>query len=261
MRSSPFLRFFLLTLIGTALVVGVYFLIASRANLLTPAGREPHPDEFAGKSIDFPPPPMSGFQSTVPTAPIDTGDLPVPHPATPEHMPAPPELDRQAPGPSAALPSLPQPDPPHSIALAPPFPDLRAADLQDSFDQGRGNHKHQAIDILRPRGTPVHAVVEGNIAKLFNSRYGGLTVYQFDNTGAYCYYYAHLDRYDPALKEGMLVRAGSVIGYVGSTGDASVNTPHLHFAIFKLGPQKHWWEGTAINPYPSLLRALNAPAH
>ncbi len=245
-----------MTLAGTAVVVGTYFFVANRTNLLTPAGREPDHDEYAAKPADFPPPPMSGFQSTVPSAPLDAESLPVPHP-----VPAPPDLEHPAANSSAPqLPALPQVNPPVTIALGLPFPDLRPADLQDSFEQARGGHKHEAIDILKPRGTPVHAVVEGNIVKLFNSKYGGLTIYQFDNAGAYCYYYAHLDRYDPSLKEGTLVRAGSVIGYVGSTGDANVNAPHLHFAIFRLGPRKHWWEGTAIDPYPSLLNAslLNA---
>lgn len=263
MRRSPFLRFFVLTLLGTALVVGAYFFIANRTNLLTPGGREPDHDEHPAASAEFPPPPMSGFQSTVPSAPLDpeAENLPVPHPATPEHLPAPPDLEHPAVTAAAPLPDLPQVTPPDVLPIGLPFDDLKAADLHDSFDQARGGHKHEAIDILKPRGTPVHAVVEGNIAKLFTSKYGGLTIYQFDNAGAYCYYYAHLDHYAPGLKEGMLVRAGSVVGYVGSSGDANAATPHLHFTIFKLGPQKHWWEGTAINPYASLLHAMTAAAH
>jgi murein DD-endopeptidase MepM/ murein hydrolase activator NlpD len=259
MRRYPFLRFFLLTLVGTALVLGVYLFVARRGTL----SLEPHPDEYAGKSIDFPPPPMSGFQSTVPAAPIDADadSLPVPHPGKPGQMPAPPDLEHAAPATASSLPPMAQPGAPDLVPLAPPFPDLRPGDLQDTFNQGRGNHKHEAIDIMQPRGTPVHAVVEGNIAKLFNSKYGGLTIYQFNNTGTYCFYYAHLDRYDPSLKEGTLVRAGSVIGYVGSSGDANVNAPHLHFAIFKLGPQKHWWEGTPVDPYPSLMHAVNTGSH
>ena len=105
---------------------------------------------------------------------------------------------------------------------------------------------------MAPRGTPVLAVAEGNVVKLFNSKRGGLTVYQFDNSATWCYYYAHLDRYAPSLKEGTLLRKGDVLGYVGSTGDASPNAPHLHFAVFQLGPEKHWWQGTAIDPLPLL---------
>jgi murein DD-endopeptidase MepM/ murein hydrolase activator NlpD len=98
----------------------------------------------------------------------------------------------------------------------------------------------------------VLAADEGNVAKLFLSKPGGLTVYQFDGSQTYCYYYAHLDHYAPGLKEGTLLRKGEVLGYVGSSGDASAGAPHLHFTIFKLGPDRHWWQGTAIDPYEFL---------
>ncbi|MBA2237330.1 MAG: M23 family metallopeptidase, partial [Lysobacter sp.] len=84
------------------------------------------------------------------------------------------------------------------------------------------------------------------------SKQGGLTLYQFDPAGKYAYYYAHLDSYAPRIAEGKLLRQGEVIGYVGSTGNASPESPHLHFAVFLLGPEKLWWKGTAINPYPLL---------
>lgn len=123
--------------------------------------------------------------------------------------------------------------------------------LQDSFGDGRSNGRdHKAIDILAPRGTPVLAVDDGRVEKLFTSKLGGLTIYQFDHHGEYCYYYAHLDRYAPGLEPGMAVRKGDVIGFVGTTGNAPPGTPHLHFTIFRLGPEKRWWEGTAINAYP-----------
>jgi murein DD-endopeptidase MepM/ murein hydrolase activator NlpD len=48
------------------------------------------------------------------------------------------------------------------------------------------------------------------------------------------------------------VQRGQVIGYVGSTGNASADAPHLHFAIFRLTPEHHWWQGEPINPYPIL---------
>ena len=56
----------------------------------------------------------------------------------------------------------------------------------------------------------------------------------------------------------MAVRPGELIGYVGTSGNAPPNTPHLHFAIFKLGPEKHWWQGTAINPYPLLIKLVKS---
>jgi murein DD-endopeptidase MepM/ murein hydrolase activator NlpD len=96
--------------------------------------------------------------------------------------------------------------------------------------------------------------------KLFLSKPGGLTVYQFDRSQTYCYYYAHLDRYAPGLKEGAFLRKGEILGYVGSTGNASPDAPHLHFAIFKLRPERHWWEGTPIDPYRFLVGRAILPA-
>jgi murein DD-endopeptidase MepM/ murein hydrolase activator NlpD len=95
----------------------------------------------------------------------------------------------------------------------------------------------------------VLAVDDGAVRKLFTSRFGGFTIYQFDATNSYCYYYAHLDRYAEGLAEGATVFKGQVLGYVGTTGNAPPQTPHLHFTIFKLGPEKRWWEGVAINPF------------
>jgi murein DD-endopeptidase MepM/ murein hydrolase activator NlpD len=118
-------------------------------------------------------------------------------------------------------------------------------------------HPHEATDIMRPRGTPVYAVDDGVIQKLFASKAGGNTIYQFGHDEVYCYYYAHLDRYVDGISEGMRVKRGDVIGYVGSTGNASAAAPHLHFAIFLLGPEKRWWQGKAINPYSTLLEALH----
>jgi murein DD-endopeptidase MepM/ murein hydrolase activator NlpD len=133
-----------------------------------------------------------------------------------------------------------------------PVEGVQAKDLRDGFNEMRGGHRHEALDIMAPRGTPVLAADEGNVAKLFLSKPGGLTVYQFDGSQTYCYYYAHLDHYAPGLKEGTLLRKGEVLGYVGSSGDASAGAPHLHFTIFKLGPDRHWWQGTAIDPYEFL---------
>ena len=144
--------------------------------------------------------------------------------------------------------------------LAPPIVGLSAGDLHDTFDQLRGVARHEAIDIMEPRGTPVHAVVDGTIAKLFLSKPGGNTIYLFDDSGDFCYYYAHLDRYAPNIREGMHVSRGEIIGFVGSTGNASPSAPHLHFTIFQLGPEKHWWKGTAINPYPVLMHLLKIGA-
>jgi len=111
--------------------------------------------------------------------------------------------------------------------------------LETDSGRARGGGKlHEAADILAPRGTPIVAVEDGVIQKLFLSKAGGLTVYEFDRQGIYCYYYAHLERYAGGLKEGMTVKRGDVIGFVGTTGNAPPQTPHLHFAIFKLGAER-----------------------
>jgi murein DD-endopeptidase MepM/ murein hydrolase activator NlpD len=138
------------------------------------------------------------------------------------------------------------------LHLAMPLANVDPQKLSSTYNQVRDGHMHEALDIMAPRGTPVMAVAEGNVAKLFTSKQGGLTVYQFDNSQIWCYYYAHLDRYASGLKEGMLLRKGDVLGYVGSTGDASPSAPHLHFAVFALGPEREWWKGTAVDPLPLL---------
>lgn len=136
-------------------------------------------------------------------------------------------------------------------ALLLPVQGVAASALRDTFDEGRDNKSrgHEAIDIAAPRGTPVLAVDDGRIVKLFLSKPGGITLYQFDTTGQFAYYYSHLDRYADGVAEGQTVRRGSVIGYVGSTGNARPDAPHLHFAIFRLGPEKKWWQGEPINPF------------
>ena len=133
-----------------------------------------------------------------------------------------------------------------------PVEGVEDEELYDSFSAARGARTHHAIDIMAARGTPVLAAEDGTIKKLFDSKAGGLSIYQFDPSQAYCYYYAHLDSYAPSLKEGMPVKKGDVIGYVGSTGNAAEDAPHLHFAIFQLTSEKQWWKGEPINPYPIL---------
>ena len=140
--------------------------------------------------------------------------------------------------------------------LTPPIRGLALANLRDMFEEVHNGHRHEAIDILEPRGTPVHAVVSGTVRKMFLSKPGGNTIYQFDETGVYCYYYAHLDGYAEGLREGVRIERGAVIGFVGSTGNADPRTPHLHFAIFELGPERLWWKGKAVDPYPALADAV-----
>jgi murein DD-endopeptidase MepM/ murein hydrolase activator NlpD len=164
-------------------------------------------------------------------------------------------------------PSVPRPAPesaPPRIGVD-PIKDLRARHLsipvrgvdrvalRSSFSEKRGtNRVHEAIDILAARHTPVIAVEDGKIERLFASQAGGTTIYQFDPTATYVYYYAHLQRYASGLEEGDQVKRGDVIGYVGTTGNAPEDTPHLHFAIFRMTDKKQWWQGTPIDPFDIL---------
>ncbi len=134
-----------------------------------------------------------------------------------------------------------------------PVEGIKLAQLADNFDQPRGKERHhEALDIMAPKGTKVIAAADGKVVKLFNSKPGGLTVYQFDPTERYAYYYAHLDRYADGVKEGSVLKRGDLVGYVGTTGNANPDGPHLHFAVFELTPKKEWWKGTPLNPYPML---------
>jgi peptidoglycan LD-endopeptidase LytH len=134
--------------------------------------------------------------------------------------------------------------------LAIPVAGVHATQLTDSFADLRGGSRpHEALDIAAPAGTPVLAVADGHVEKLFDSERGGLTLYQFEPSGRYAYYYAHLQRYAPGLREGQPLRRGQVIGYVGSSGNADPAAPHLHFAVFELEPAREWWRGRPVNPY------------
>jgi murein DD-endopeptidase MepM/ murein hydrolase activator NlpD len=169
---------------------------------------------------------------------------------------------------SQTLPSLPSARPATGspqLALQPkalpqirlPIESIRSTDLRDSFNELHNGHRHGAIDLMAPRGTRVLAVTGGRIEKLFLSKAGGKTIYEFDDSGTYCYYYAHLDHYAAGLSERMHVSQGTIIGYVGSTGDASPDAPHLHFAIYRLNSKAVWWAGVPINPYQVLLFSLS----
>ena len=131
-----------------------------------------------------------------------------------------------------------------------PIDDADRERLKGMFGESRGGSAaHEAVDIVAPRDTPIHAVDDGTIAKLFTSKAGGLTIYQYDPDQLFCYYDAHLERYATGLVDGQRVTRGEVIGYVGTSGNAPADTPHLHFAIFQLGADHRWWGGRPIDPY------------
>ncbi|WP_313052934.1 M23 family metallopeptidase [Stenotrophomonas cyclobalanopsidis] len=154
---------------------------------------------------------------------------------------------------------VPATTPPSSASDAPtglllPVQGIQASQLRDTFTDARSEGRvHDAIDIMADAGTPVLAVADGTVEKLFDSERGGLTIYQFEPSGRWCYYYAHLQRYADGLAEKQVIKRGEVIGYVGSTGNASADAPHLHFEVHVLGPEKQWWKGESINPYPLLV--------
>jgi murein DD-endopeptidase MepM/ murein hydrolase activator NlpD len=127
--------------------------------------------------------------------------------------------------------------------------------VADSFAASRGDRQHLALDIMAPHGTPVLAAVDGRVWKLRSNNLGGLTIYTVDREERFVFYYAHLQGYRDRLAEGMKLAKGDTIGYVGSTGNASPNAPHLHFQLSRIGPDRRWWTGTPLNPWPLLRQA------
>lgn len=162
----------------------------------------------------------------------------------------------------AAQPSLPaaRPDPavPAAVpagarSLLIPVQGVKAASLVDTYEQARGQgRRHDAIDIMAPRGTPVLASSDGVVMKLFQSARGGTTLYELAPDRRTIYYYAHLDRYAPGMAEGRALRRGEVLGYVGDTGDAGPGNYHLHFEVSTTLDPTQYWGGVPQNPYPLL---------
>jgi len=243
-------------------VVGAYLVLT---RLWWPDVRIPGNRTFGADTTSTPLP-----QEVPPQAPIPAE---VASPALPQALPSPGLIEPEQ-SPPMADPGPPTQTPPFALKLELPIltsdvdklrgrglripvAGIAQEALRDSFDENRGGRHHNAIDIMAPRGASVVAVEDARVEKLFTSKAGGLTLYLFDARGEYCYYYAHLDRYAPGLAQGVSVRKGDLIGYVGSTGNAVPDAPHLHFTIFRLGPEKRWWEGTSINAY--LLWTAPAP--
>ncbi|MEG9268415.1 M23 family metallopeptidase [Qipengyuania sp. Mu-71] len=136
-----------------------------------------------------------------------------------------------------------------------PVQNIRPADLTDTYSDSRGGgtRLHEALDIMAPKGTSVLSSAPGTIEKLFRSKAGGNTIYVRSTDGETIYYYAHLDAYAEGLREGQRVRRGQRLGMVGSSGNASAEAPHLHFAILQTTADAEWWEpANAVNPYPLL---------
>jgi murein DD-endopeptidase MepM/ murein hydrolase activator NlpD len=140
-----------------------------------------------------------------------------------------------------------------SQGLQIPVAGVNSNQLRDSFYDARSEgRRHEAIDIPAPLATPVVSAADGTVARLFNSRLGGTTLYCFDKSGRFVFYYAHLSGYADGLSEHNAIRKGQVLGYVGDTGDAGPGNFHLHFAISKASTPWKWYGGDAIDPYPLL---------
>ena len=236
--------FLLGVLVGAA---GVHLLFndgdrsTSRPAAETRAVPETNPlPEDASAKVELPP---------LPDAPSPSGVDPDPIALEPMVMAQDVAATVTNPDPAPPMPAM--PTLPRDLLI--PVAGIQVSQLSDTYTQTRGAGRlHDAIDIMAPRGTPVLAVDDGKVVKLFLSKQGGLTVYQFDREEKLAYYYAHLDSYAPGLVEGKVLKRGDPIGLVGSTGNANPEGPHLHFGVFVLGPEKSWWKGSAINPYPLL---------
>ena len=131
-----------------------------------------------------------------------------------------------------------------------PVSGVTAKDLIDSFGDRRGQaRQHNALDIMAARNTPAVAATAGTVLRLHNSVAGGLSIYLKDRTSRFIFMYGHLDSYRPGLTEGATVRRGEIIGFVGTTGNASPQAPHLHFQVMRSDDPRSWWRGTPINPF------------
>jgi uncharacterized membrane protein len=142
----------------------------------------------------------------------------------------------------------------HEIAM--PLRGIDPDSLRSSFDARRaGGRRHEALDIMAPRFTPIFSAAKGRVLKLFTSVAGGLMIYAADSSERFILMYAHLDHYASGIRDGLPLERGQLLGYVGSTGNASATAPHLHFAILRSADVRHWSKGTAIDPLPVLRDA------
>jgi murein DD-endopeptidase MepM/ murein hydrolase activator NlpD len=143
--------------------------------------------------------------------------------------------------------------------MAIPVAGMTMAQLQDTFDEGRSSGRvHRALDILASRGTPVLAADSGRVLRMSVNSLGGNTIYAADPLGRVVYYYAHLDAYRTGLAQGATIARGDTLGFVGTTGNAPKDTPHLHFQVMRMPPDGKYWDGEPINPYPLFLLTRDA---
>jgi murein DD-endopeptidase MepM/ murein hydrolase activator NlpD len=132
--------------------------------------------------------------------------------------------------------------------LAMPLEEVRKNAIADTWQAERGvGRKHEGQDIFAPRGTPILSATSGYIYNIGENNLGGQTV-SVISKGGRVYYYAHLDSYARGIKIGDRVTTRTVLGYVGTTGNAQGTPPHLHFGVYT--------SSGAINPLPMLTDRL-----
>lgn len=129
--------------------------------------------------------------------------------------------------------------------------------IGDTFADGRdgGERQHNAVDIFAPRNTPIVSVDDGVILRMSTNSLGGITIYTTDRDRDFVYYYAHLDHYQTDMVVGRSIRKGDTLGFVGTTGNAPRDVPHLHFQIMLWPDDGKWWSGEPVNPYPVFRHA------
>jgi murein DD-endopeptidase MepM/ murein hydrolase activator NlpD len=124
--------------------------------------------------------------------------------------------------------------------IAVPVKGIRPSQIADTWHAPRrGGRQHKGQDIFAKRGTPVTSATDGVVIRVGENNLGGNTV-SILGAGGRVYYYAHLDGYAEDLNIGDPVSPESVIGYVGTTGNADGTPPHLHFGVYTMSG--------AINP-------------
>ncbi len=141
------------------------------------------------------------------------------------------------------------------MQLLVPVAGVLAENIPDTyFAEREGKRVHQAVDIVAPRGTPVLAAVAGHVLKMHRNSLGGITLYLLDDASEFIFYYAHLDRYRSGIAEGQHVARGDTVAFVGTTGNASPDTPHLHFQMLRAAADLKWFGGTPVDPRPLFAR-------
>lgn len=134
-----------------------------------------------------------------------------------------------------------------------PVAGIPVTKLEDTFNDGRDEDRtHHAIDILAPRGTPILSADDGKILRMSSNNLGGITMYTVDPENRLVYYYAHMDHYNDAMSPGRAIVKGDTLGFVGTTGNAPKDTPHLHFQVMKWPADGKYWNGEPIDPFQAL---------